>query len=159
VQVVAEHVIERTGQPVAGSAPRLHLGQRQTRPSGSQQRGGEVLPALGSLTPGGCGTFFDAICGPRQVSDDGRIIDPPFYRGVRFDLLAIQEGGQNVLLAADLTFSAIADTLLVPSIAIACIAYLELTASLPRAPRTTSDEPATAEQGGSAPPARVAPKE
>jgi uncharacterized protein YceK len=46
------------------------------------------------------------MCGPAD--------DRVFYRGVQFDALAIQEGGTKVLMAADIPFSAIVDTLLIP---------------------------------------------
>jgi uncharacterized protein YceK len=54
----------------------------------------------------GCGTFSDAMCGP--------IDNHVFYRGVRLDIEAIKEGGKMTLLAADIPFSAMADTLLIP---------------------------------------------
>lgn len=68
----------------------------------------------------GCGTFSDAMCGPVRVqyTDDGRLVpvhDCPYYRGVRFDALAVKEGA--VLMAADMPLSAIADTVQVPFIA------------------------------------------
>ncbi len=63
----------------------------------------------------GCGTFADAISGPSD--------DHCFYRGVRMDVSAIQEGGRGRVLIADLPFSAIADTLMVPYIASLYLAY------------------------------------
>jgi hypothetical protein len=36
------------------------------------------------------------------------------YRGVRLDVAAVKEGGPQVLLAADIPLSAVADTLLIP---------------------------------------------
>lgn len=67
-----------------------------------------LLPLL-SLFFTGCGTFSDALCGP--------ITEDRYYRGVRFDVWAAHEGGRNLLLIADLPFSAAADTVLVPFIA------------------------------------------
>jgi uncharacterized protein YceK len=104
-----------------------------------------VILALVSLTLAGCGTFADAMCGP--------INDHIYYRGVRLDVAAIQEGGPKVLLAADLPFSAVADTLLVPS-----IAYRELTTPPPGNPSSSIQEQPAADQGRSAP-IRVVPKE
>src|SRR5262249_58555266 len=69
-----------------------------------------VSPLLFLLT--GCGTFSDAVCGPV-----GPGYDYAYYRGVRFDALAVKEGGPMVLMAADMPLSAIADTVLVPFIA------------------------------------------
>jgi uncharacterized protein YceK len=73
-----------------------------------------IVLAVGSLPLIGCGTFSDALCGPAN--------DHVFYRGVRFDVEAIKEGGPIILMVADIPFSAVADTLLVPS-----LAYQELT--------------------------------
>jgi uncharacterized protein YceK len=70
--------------------------------------------ALGSLALGGCGTFSDGVCGP--------IDDHAYYRGVRLDVAGVKEGGPMTLMAADIPFSAVADTLLVPY-----IAYQQLT--------------------------------
>jgi hypothetical protein len=55
---------------------------------------------------------------------------------VRFDIEAIEEGGSMTLLAADVPFSAVADTILAP-----LLAYCEMT-DPPRAklPLTTRDE-------------------
>jgi hypothetical protein len=60
------------------------------------------------------GTPSDALCGP--------INDHVFYRGVRLDVAAVKEGGPHALMAADIPFSAVADTILVPF-----VAYHELT--------------------------------
>jgi uncharacterized protein YceK len=58
----------------------------------------------------GCGTFSDMICGPGGGS--------PFYRGVQMDVGGIRQGVPFApLLAADLPFSAVADTAMVPYIA------------------------------------------
>jgi uncharacterized protein YceK len=57
----------------------------------------------------GCGTFSDAFCGP--------IDDHVFYRGVRFDIAAVKEGGALTLLAADIPLSALADTFWAPVLA------------------------------------------
>jgi hypothetical protein len=46
------------------------------------------------------------MCGP----SDGHVL----YRGVRLDVEAVKEGGAKTLMAADIPFSAVADTLLVP---------------------------------------------
>jgi uncharacterized protein YceK len=54
----------------------------------------------------GCGTFGDMLAGP--------IDDHVFYRGVRLDVEAAKEGRSNLILLADLPFSAVADTLLLP---------------------------------------------
>jgi uncharacterized protein YceK len=54
----------------------------------------------------GCGTLSDAMCGP--------IDDHIFYRGVRLDVAAVKEGGPKTLMAADIPFSALADTALLP---------------------------------------------
>jgi uncharacterized protein YceK len=70
-----------------------------------------LLPVL-AFALSGCGTFSDSFCGPA-----GPGYDYVYYRGVRFDALAIKEGGPMVLMAADLPFSAVADTLLVPYLA------------------------------------------
>jgi uncharacterized protein YceK len=78
-----------------------------------------VLLAAGSFALGGCGTFSDVLGGPAT--------DRAFYRGVAFDVQAAQEGGANVLIAADIPFSALADTVLVPF-----IAYDEWTTPRPR---------------------------
>lgn len=74
-----------------------------------------AILALYSVSFSGCGTFSDALCGP--------IDKHIYYRGVRLDAQAIKEGGTKVLLAADIPFSAVADTLLVPF-----LAYQEWTA-------------------------------
>src|ERR1043166_7397454 len=68
-----------------------------------------VILAISSLALSGCGTFSDAMCGP--------IDNHVFYRGVRLDVEAVKEGGPLVLMAADIPFSALADTLLVPYLA------------------------------------------
>jgi uncharacterized protein YceK len=65
-----------------------------------------ALIGAGFLGLTGCGTFSDAMCGP--------IDNHVYYRGVRFDIEAVKEGGTNTLMAADIPFSAIADTLLIP---------------------------------------------
>jgi uncharacterized protein YceK len=66
----------------------------------------------------GCGTFSDAMCGPiyrDAVAADGHPIDKHvFYRGVQFDVLAIKEDNLAAFALADLPFSAVADTLLIP---------------------------------------------
>jgi uncharacterized protein YceK len=67
-----------------------------------------VSAAVFSLN--GCGTFSDAMCGPC-----GPGYDYAYYRGVRFDALAVKQGG--LVMAADMPFSAFADTVLVPFIA------------------------------------------
>jgi uncharacterized protein YceK len=61
----------------------------------------------------GCGSFSDAICGPRGD-------DYLYYRGVRFDLLAIKDKDTwpwAPLLVLDMPFSAAVDTALAPYIA------------------------------------------
>jgi hypothetical protein len=49
------------------------------------------------------------MCGP--------INDHIFYRGVRLDVAAVKEGGAMAAMAADIPFSALADTVLVPFLA------------------------------------------
>jgi uncharacterized protein YceK len=66
-----------------------------------------VTLSICSVLASGCGTFSDAMCGP--------INDNVFYRGVRFDVLCIKEG--LVLMAADIPFSMVADTVLLPYMA------------------------------------------
>lgn len=65
-----------------------------------------LLFGTGCLGVTGCGTFSDAICGP--------VDNHVYYRGVRFDVAAVKEGGPQALLAADIPLSAVADTLLIP---------------------------------------------
>ncbi len=92
-----------------------------------------ILAACG-LSLSGCGTFSDALCGP--------INDHVFYRGVRLDVQAVKEGGPKVLLAADIPFSVVADTLLVP-----CLAYRQWTDPPPKGLRSRTDEQATSNKG------------
>ena len=72
-----------------------------------------AILAICSLSFSGCGTFYDGLCGPGT--------DHIYYRGVRFDILVVQEGGLKgglkVFMAADIPFSFVADTLRVPFIA------------------------------------------
>jgi uncharacterized protein YceK len=75
----------------------------------------------------GCGTFADAMCGP--------VTDHVYYRGVRFDALAVSEGGPQVLMAADMPISAVADTLLVPY-----LAYHQMTDPARARPALVADE-------------------
>lgn len=83
------------------------------------------IVAICSLSLSGCGTFSDAICGPitavYEVDPAGvkvaKVKDHIFYRGVRLDVQAVKEGGPMTLMAADIPFSAVADTLLVPYLA------------------------------------------
>ena len=82
-----------------------------------------AILAIHSLSLTGCGTFSDRMCGP--------INDHVYYRGVRLDVQAVKEGGPKVLMAADIPFSAITDTVSVPF-----IAYQELTG--PRTARSGS---------------------
>ena len=65
-----------------------------------------VVGAATMILLSGCGTFGDMLAGP--------IDDHVFYRGVRLDVEAAKEGGSNLILLADLPFSAVADSLLVP---------------------------------------------
>jgi uncharacterized protein YceK len=69
---------------------------------------GAILAILACVQCG-CGTFSDAMCGPVDPVDN-----PVFYRGVRLDIMAAQEGGWTTLMVADIPFSAVADTLLLP---------------------------------------------
>jgi uncharacterized protein YceK len=85
------------------------------------------------LSLSGCGTFSDAMCGP--------INDHVFYRGVRLDVQAVKEGGPMVLMAADIPFSAVADTLCVP-VLLPCLAYRDLTSPLRKGQQPTNDEQA-----------------
>ena len=73
-----------------------------------------VTLALGSLSLGGCGTFSDRLCGPRVAPP---AVNPVYYRGVRFDILAAKEGGAKRLMLLDIPFSAIWDTFRVPFLA------------------------------------------
>ncbi len=61
-----------------------------------------VILAICSVLLAGCGTFSDFMSGPAD--------DHVFYRGVRLDVAAAKEGGWKTLMAADIPFSAIADT-------------------------------------------------
>jgi uncharacterized protein YceK len=88
-----------------------------------------LVPAL-VFSLAGCGTFSDAMCGPV-----GPGYDYAYYRGVRFDALAVKEGGPMVLMGADMPLSAIADTVLVPF-----IAYNQLTNSPSRSSILPTDE-------------------
>lgn len=85
-----------------------------------------ILSIIG-LSFAGCGTFSDAICGP--------LTDQVYYRGVAFDVGAAMEGGPAVLAAADIPFSAVADTVMVPY-----LAYHKLT-DPPRKNITSGDGP------------------
>src|SRR5438105_8646426 len=62
--------------------------------------------ALIAISLAGCGTLADAMCGP--------VSDHVFYRGVRLDVESAREGGAHALMVADIPFSAIADTILLP---------------------------------------------
>jgi uncharacterized protein YceK len=66
-----------------------------------------VVLAVCVVVVSGCGTFADIMAGP--------IDDHLYYRGVRLDIAVIKEG--SPLMALDLPFSAMADTLAVPTIA------------------------------------------
>jgi uncharacterized protein YceK len=92
-----------------------------------------AILVLGSLSLSGCGTFSDAMCGP--------IDDHVYYRGVRLDAQAVQEGGPKVLMAADIPFSAVADTVLIPY-----LAYHELTDPPPTSPPALTQERTKADQ-------------
>ncbi|MCE9530862.1 MAG: hypothetical protein K8T89_07030 [Planctomycetes bacterium] len=67
-----------------------------------------VILAICSLSLSGCGTFSDVLAGPFD--------DRVYYRGVRMDIEAAKEGGAMTLMAADIPFSAVADTILIPFI-------------------------------------------
>jgi len=93
-----------------------------------------VILAVCNLSLGGCGTFSDAMCGP---AGDNHV----FYRGVRLDVEGVKEGGPMVLMAADIPFSAVADTLLVPY-----LAYHELTDPPRDSPQSMADKLATSDK-------------
>ena len=63
---------------------------------------------------GGCGTFADMMCGPVCVDKKEMNF---FYRGVRLDLEAAKENDLRALAIADMPFSAVADTALLPYMA------------------------------------------
>jgi uncharacterized protein YceK len=66
-----------------------------------------LLLAIGSPLVSGCGTLFDTVGGP----DDDHL----YYRGVRKDVAGVKNG--MATMALDVPFSAVADTLMAPSIA------------------------------------------
>lgn len=65
-----------------------------------------VILAICCVSFSGCGTLSDRWNPP--------LTDDVFYRGVQFDVDAVKEGGPKILMAADIPFSAVADTLLAP---------------------------------------------
>ncbi len=99
-----------------------------------QMRTLPVILAFFILSLSGCGTFSDAMCGP--VGDN-----QVFYRGVRLDVEGVKEGGPMVLMAADIPFSAVADTLLVPY-----LAYHELTDPPRESLQSMRDKPAISDK-------------
>jgi hypothetical protein len=66
--------------------------------------------------------------------------DHVYYRGVRFDVDAVKGDGPLVLMA-DVPFSLVADTLLVPY-----LAYQELTDPPPQSRETTTEDKGTSTQ-------------
>lgn len=78
---------------------------------------------------GGCGTFSDAMYGPITIPVTE---NPVYYRGVRFDLMAMKEGGANIFMAADIPFSAVADTFLI--FYCACDSIIDLARTRPESP-------------------------
>ena len=58
-----------------------------------------VISAILVFAPSGCGTFSDMMCGPVDQDANG-----VYYRGVRLDLTAAEEGGWFMLMAADIPF-------------------------------------------------------
>lgn len=68
-----------------------------------------IFLAMCGLSLSGCGTLSDAICGP--------FTDQVCYRGVTMDVGAAVAGGPGILAVADLPFSAVADTVMVPYLA------------------------------------------
>jgi uncharacterized protein YceK len=70
-----------------------------------------IILAICTITLSGCGTFADMMCGPGD--------DKVFYRGVRMDVESAKEGGRLSVMVADIPFSAVADTLLIPFLAYA----------------------------------------
>jgi uncharacterized protein YceK len=68
-----------------------------------------VTALLASVFLTGCGTFADLMCGPIGEG-------PRFYRGVWIDARIVQEG--RPIAIVDMPLSAVADTLLIPSVII-----------------------------------------
>jgi uncharacterized protein YceK len=93
-----------------------------------------LVPAI-LLLLNGCGTFSDAMCGPC-----GPGYDYVYYRGVRFDALAVSQGGPSVVMAADMPLAAIVDSVLLPF-----IAYNELTQGAKREQPFWKDDQAQSE--------------
>jgi len=86
-----------------------------------------VILAICSFAVGGCGTFSYEFCGP--------VREHHFYGGVWLDVEAAKEGGLMTLMLADIPFSAVIDTLLVPY-----FAYDELTDPPHRSVQSVIDE-------------------
>jgi uncharacterized protein YceK len=78
------------------------------------------------------------MAGPVAVSGHDHV----FYRGVRLDVEGAKEGGPMVLMAADIPFSAVADTLLVPY-----LAYHKLADSPRKNQQSLTDEKANNKEG------------
>lgn len=90
-----------------------------------------ALIGAGGVGLSGCGTFSDAMCGP--------ISDHTYYRGVRFDVAVAKQGGAGLLFVADIPFSAVADTLLIPHYA---RIHREAEANSRRRREATTNDPA-----------------
>jgi uncharacterized protein YceK len=115
--------------------------------SGMARRAAAVILAMAGVSLGGCGTFADMMCGPIST-DKG----PPLYGGVQMDLALFKQSGDELvsqgpgkedqptsvakavlagymlLAVADLPFSAIADTVLLPDTLITRQGWPELMA-------------------------------
>ncbi len=101
--------------------------------------------AMVALCFSGCGTFSDAMCGP---------IDPnPFYRGVRFDIAMVQKGGGDAVIGlADIPFSAVADTVVLPVIGGFELTYLAWERSHPDSEKQAAEEQLEPSKDGNAVP-------
>src|SRR5262249_48166376 len=116
---------------------------------GSGMRTTLMILAVCSLLLSGCGTFTNLIAGPIDISSIDGHPTPRygFFGGVQTDIAAIQQGGPIILLAADIPFSAFADTILVPCLAIGQFVFEWSTGSLPVREGPSSAERSEATQG------------
>ena len=92
-----------------------------------------AILAICCFSLAGCGTFSDAMCGP--------ITDHTYYRGVRFDIMAAQEGGPHTFMAGDIPLSVVVDTVLFPF-----LAYREMTSTPRRAVESSIEQPGNLDQ-------------